>query len=487
MADELIGCDAIALGEIIQKGKIRPAELLETIIQRIERANPKLNAVIHKMYDQAHEIAEMKPPGGLFGGVPFLLKDLIAEYKGAPFYEGSQAVKGYVSKLDSELVKRQKAAGLIIVGKTNTPEFGLVPTTEPSLYGATANPWDPNLTPGGSSGGSAAAVAAGIVPMAHGNDAGGSIRIPASCCGLFGLKPTRGRNPLGPLFGDMGTGIVCEHAVSRTVRDSAALLDVTSGPDPGDPYQAPPSKHPFLEEVGREVGRLKIGFLTSIPEGWGIETQLHPDCQSAVRDAAQLCESLGHIVEEIAPEKLSYSNLFKTFGNLFGCLTGHMIAYWEKELGKELAQDKLEPVTWVSYQAGLKRTGADYLCIVEELQRFSRDLALWYDEGGYDMILSPTISIPPTKLGAFQLMPDDPMRWARMSNTFVALTYIYNITGQPAMSVPLFWNEANVPIGVQFAGRFGDEATLFRLAAQLEQARPWADRRPPIHCSNPEI
>lgn len=486
MADELIGYDAIALGEMIQKGEIRPTELLETIIQRIERVNPKLNAVIHKMYDQAREIAERRPAGGLFGGVPFLLKDLIAEYKGVPFHEGSLAVKGYISKIDTELVRRLKAEGLIIVGKTNTPEFGFVPTTEPSLYGATVNPWDPTLTPGGSSGGSAAAVAAGIVPMAHGNDGGGSIRIPASCCGLFGLKPTRGRSPLGPLFGDMGTGIVCEHAVTRTVRDSAALLDATSGPDPGDPYQAPPKERPFLEEVRREVGRLKIGFLTSIPGGWSIETRLHQDCENAVKDAARLCESLGHIVKEIAPEELSYSNLFKTFGKLFSCLTGHFIAYWEKELGKELTQDHLEPVTWVSYQAGLKRTGADYLGIVEALQLFSRKLAHWYDEGGYDMILSPTISIPPTKLGAFQLVPDDPMRWARMSNTFVALTYIYNITGQPAMSVPLFWNEANVPIGVQFAGRFGDEATLFRLAAQLEQARPWADRKPPIHCSSPE-
>jgi len=486
MADELISYDAIALGEMIRKGKIRPTELLETVIQRIERVNHELNAVVHTMYDQARESAERRPGGGLFGGVPFLLKDLIAEYKGAPLHEGSLAVKGYVSKIDTELVKRQKAAGLIILGKTNTPEFGLVPTTEPSLYGATVNPWDPSLTPGGSSGGSAAAVAAGIVPMAHGNDAGGSIRIPASCCGLFGLKPTRGRNPLGPLFGDMGTGIVCEHAVTRTVRDSAALLDATSGPDPGDPYHAPPKEHPFLEEVGREVGRLKIGFLTSIPGGWSIETQLHQDCKNAVEDAARLCGSLGHIVEEIAPEELTYSNLFKTFGNLFCCLTGHMIAYWEKELGKELRQDQLEPVTWASYQAGLKRTGADYLGIVEELQRFSRRLGHWYDEGGYDMILSPTISIPPPELGAFHLAPDDPMRWARMSNAFVALTSVYNITGQPAMSVPLFWNEDNVPIGVQFAGRFGDEATLFRLAAQLEQARPWADRKPPIHCSNPE-
>jgi amidase len=247
MNDDLIGYDAMELAKLIRGGELKATELLEITIQRIERLNPKLNAVIHKMYDQARGIAKdcdsrshgTASPGAVFYGVPFLLKDFLAEYKGAPLHEGSRAVEGYVSKLDTELVKRQKAAGLITVAKTNAPEFGLLPTTEPALYGPTLNPWNPALTPGGSSGGSAAAVAAGIVPMAHGNDGGGSIRIPASCCGIFGLKPTRGRNPLGPLFGDIGAGIICEHAVTRTVRDSAALLDATSGPDTGDPYYAP--------------------------------------------------------------------------------------------------------------------------------------------------------------------------------------------------------------------------------------------------------
>jgi amidase len=493
MTNELISYDAIALGELIRNGEVNPKELLETTMQRIEKLNPQLNAVIHKMYDQARDTAEDwssaikagRAAGVVFCGVPFLLKDLIAEYNGVPFHEGSLAVKGYVSKLDSELVKRQKAGGLIIIGKTNTPEFGCLPTTEPALYGPTVNPWNPSLTPGGSSGGSAATVAAGIVPMAHGNDGGGSIRIPASCCGLFGLKPTRGRNPLGPLFGDWGSGIIHEHGVTRTVRDSAALLDVTSGPDVGDPYYAPPRERPFLEEVGREVGHLKIGFLTSIPKGWHEEeTKLHSDCESAVKDAARLCESLGHFVEEIAPDQLSHPNIAVTFGYIFSCFVGHVVAYWEKELGKKIKQDELEPVTWGRYQACFKRTGADYLVAVEEIQRFSRKIARWYHEGGYDLLLSPTMTIPPTKLGAFQPTPDDPMKWLGVTLSFVAFTRIQNMTGQPAMSVPLFWNEDNIPIGVQFAGRFGDEATLFRLAAQLEQARPWGDRRPPIHCSN---
>ena len=445
------------------------------------------------MYDQAHEAAKSwtsKIKSGeatktIFCGVPFLLKDLIAEFKGVPFNEGSCAVKGYISKTDSELVKRQKDSGLIIVGKTNTPEFGCIPSMEYSCYGPTHNPWNPNLTPGGSSGGSAAAVATGVVPMAHGNDGGGSIRIPASCCGLFGLKPTRARNPLGPLFGDLGSGIIYEHAITRTVRDSAALLDVTSGPDLGDPYAAPHKQRPFLEEVGRTPGRLKIGFLSSIPESWIEKTDLHPDCKNAVKDAAQLCQSLGHIVEEIDPVQLTYPQIVQAFGIVWCCLIGHIIAYWEKELGKIIKKDELEFMNWDDYQQGLENiTGADLLVAQENIQRFSRQIARWYSEGGYDLLLSPTMRIPPTKLGAFEVTSEDPQKWLDLTRSFISFTRIQNLTGQPAMSVPLFWNENNIPIGVQFAGRFGDEATLFRLAGQLEQARPWKNKIPPIHCDN---
>ena len=490
--DELVGYDAVGLSELIRKGEITPAELLETTIKRIEKLNPKLNAIIHKLYDQARtaaanlssDIKGTKTKDSAFGGIPFLLKDLIAECKGTPFNEGSSAVQGYISKLDSELVKRHKASGLIIVGKTNTPEFGILTTTEPFLHGPTVNPWDPSLTPGGSSGGSAAAVSAGIVPMAHGNDGGGSIRIPASCCGLFGLKPTRGRNPLGPLFGDIGGGIVHEHALTRTVRDSATLLDETSGPDLGDPYHVPPPERPFREEVGRDAGRLRIGFLSSIPAGWNENTDLHPDCVKAVQDAARLCEALGHHVEEIVPAKLSHPKIPENFGTIFSCFVGHMVAYWERELGKEIGQNELETITWDSYQSGLKRTGADYLVAMEEIQRFSRKIARWYHEEHYDLLLSPTMRVPPPKLGAFKATPDDPREWLQVALSMVAFTRTQNITGQPAMSVPLYWNEDTLPIGVQFAGRFGDEATLFRLAAQLEQARPWADKIPPVHCSN---
>ncbi len=490
--DELVGYDAIGLSELIRKGDITPTDLLETTIQRIEKLNPKLNAIIYKMYDEARTLAanlssrskSAKSTDPVFGGIPFLLKDLFAECKGAPFSEGSQAVQGYISKLDTELVKRHKACGLIMVGKTNTPEFGILTTTEPALHGPTFNPWNPGLSPGGSSGGSAAAVAAGIVPMAHGNDGGGSIRIPASCCGLFGLKPTRGRNPLGPLFGDVGGGIVHEHALTRTVRDSAILLDQTSGPDLGAPYFVSPPKRPFHEEVGRDAGKLKIGFLSSIPDGWNEETDLHPDCVNALLDAARLCETLGHKVEEVVPAKLGYPRIPEFFGNIFACYVGHVVAYWERELGREIGQDELEAITWESYQAGLKRSGVDYLIAVEGIQRFSRKIAHWYHEGQYDLLLSPTMRIPPPKLGAFRATPEAPREWLQVALSMVAFTRTQNITGQPAMSVPLYWNEDNIPIGVQFAGRYGDEATLFRLAAQLEQARPWADKIPPIHCNS---
>jgi amidase len=282
----------------------------------------------------------------------------------------------------------------------------------------------------------------------------------------------------------MGGGIVHEHAITRTVRDSAALLDITSGPGLGDPYVAPPKERPFLQEVEKDVGPLKIGFLTRVPEGWNEETELHSDCRTAVEDGARLCESLSHTVEPVAPEELSHPNIPKTFGLVFTCLIGHFIAYWERELQRKIEPDELEPVTWDIYQESLGKTGADYLVAIEEIQHFTRKIARWYDKGDYDILLSPTMRIPPTELGAFESTPEDPKRWLRMALSFVAFPRTQNMTGQPAMSVPLYWTENNIPIGVQFAGRFGEEAKLFRLAAQLEQARPWTHRKPRIHCSD---
>jgi amidase len=490
--DDLTSYDALGLAELIRARTISPVELLEATIRRIEKTNPRLNTVICRLYDQARKEAERcasraygpaGAPAPRVAGVPFLLKDLVPDMEGAPFSEGSRFVHGHVSPLDCELVRRLKASGLIIVGKTNTPEFGVLTTTEPLLHGPTHNPWDPRLTPGGSSGGSAAAVSAGIVPMAHGNDGGGSLRIPASCCGVFGLKPTRARNTLAPLFGDMAGGIIHEHALTRTVRDSAALLDATAGPAPGDPYQAPKPERPFLEEVGRSPGKLKIGFLSRVPPGWNEHTDLHPDCADAVKDAARLCEDLGHVVEEVPAAALAWPDLPKVFIVIFASFVGHVVAYWERTLGRKVDQELLEPVTWDLYLESRKITAPEYLVAKEELQRFARMMAGWYDRGRFDVLLSPTMQVPPTRLGAFDPSPEDPGRSIRTALSFVAFTRTQNITGEPAMSVPLFWNHDTVPIGVQFAGRFGDEATLFRLAAQLEQARPWAGRLPPLHCS----
>jgi len=490
MAD-LAAYDAVGLAELVRRRRISPVELLESTIQRIEEMNPRLNAVIWTRYDRAREEAqrwETHPSGddggrpSRFRGVPFLLKDLVTDLEGAAFSEGSRFVHGHVSPLDSELVRRIKASGLVIAGKTNTPEFGVLTTTEPLLHGPTRNPWNPRLTTGGSSGGSAAAVAAGIVPMAHGNDGGGSIRIPASCCGVFGLKPTRARVPLGPLFGDLGGGIIHEHALTRSVRDSAALLDATAGPALGDPYCAPPPARPFFQEVGRSPGKLRIGFLSRVPPGWNEETALHPDCLEAVQDAVRLCEALGHTVKEVPAEELAWTDLPRAFIVVFASFVGHAVAYWERTLGKTVRQELLEPVTWDLYQESRRITAAAYMVAREELQRFARKVAQWYQDGSFDLLLSPTMQVPPTELGAFDPSPDDPGRSIRTALSFVAFTRTQNITGEPAMSVPLYWNRDAVPISVQFAARFGDEATLFRLAGQLERARPWAERRPPLYC-----
>ena len=295
--DDLAFLDATAQAELVRRKEVQAIELVEAAIERIERLNPELNAVVTKMYEQAHAVATGELPDGPFAGVPFLLKDLGAPYDGVRMTLGTNLLRDFVPSHDSEFVARLKRAGLIILGKSNTPEFGLLPTTEPHLFGPCRNPWDTNRTTGGSSGGSAAAVAAGLVPMAHANDGGGSIRIPASCCGLFGLKPTRARNPLGPDFGDLMSGLVIDHAVTRSVRDSAALLDATSGPDVGDPYWAPPPERPFLQEVGADPGRLRIASTTTAATG----VPVHADCVSAVRDAVALCADLGHEVVEAAP------------------------------------------------------------------------------------------------------------------------------------------------------------------------------------------
>jgi len=471
--DDLAFLDATAQADLVRRKEVKAGDLVDAAIDRIERLNPTLNAIVTPMYHLARKAASGPLPDGPFAGVPFVLKDLLAEYAGVRFIEGSAFLSDHVSDRDSELVARHKRAGLIIVGKTNTPEFGLLPTTEPRLFGPTRNPWDTGRTTGGSSGGSAAAVAAGMVPMAHGNDGGGSIRIPASCCGLFGLKPTRGRNPLGPHYGDMFSGLVAEHAITRSVRDSAALLDATSGPDLGDPYWAPPPARPFLREVGAAPGRLRIAFTTEA----ATDVQVHPDCVAAVRDAAGLCSDLGHEVVEAAPP-IDGQVVTQAFITLWSAGCAWTVDDWARRTGREPSPDLFEPLTWALQETGRQQSGSTYLLALQDLQRVSRDVARFF--AGYDIWLTPTLGEPPVPLGTFDSPPENPLQGIFRTGAFMPFTPVCNITGQPAMSVPLYWNADGLPVGTHFIGRFGDEATLFRLAAQLEQACPWADRRPPV-------
>jgi len=468
--EELRWLDATALAQLVVKREVSPRELVDSAIARIEALNPELNAVITPMFEQARELADGELPDGPFRGVPFLLKDLTASYAGVPTQSGSRFLKGFVPRFDSELTRRWKRAGLVVVGKTNTPEFGILPTTEPHAFGPTRNPWNKGHATGGSSGGSAAAVAAGMVPMAHANDGGGSIRIPASCCGLFGLKPTRARNPLGPASGDILSGLVCEHAVTRSVRDSARLLDVSHGPDVGDPYCAPPPARPFADEVGAKVGKLRIALTTDSFAG----TPVHRDCVAAVESAAALLSDLGH---EVELAKLPVDEgLNEPFVVVWAAGIAAGVDAWTRVLGREPKPEELEPLTWALADMGRKAGAHEYLLALQYIQAMSRKIARFMER--YDVWLAPTLGEPPPPLGTFEATDDNPLAGFRRAFNFVPFTPICNATGQPAASLPLYWNDDGLPIGVHIAGRFGDEATLFRLSAQLEEARPWSDRRP---------
>jgi amidase len=416
------------------------------------------------MFERARASAASVPTGP-FAGVPMLCKDLALEMRGARFTEGSRFLQDYVSTFDAELASRYQRAGFVCLGKTNTPEFGMAPLCEPVLFGSTRNPWDLNRTTSGSSGGSAAAVAAGLVPVAHGNDMGGSIRYPASACGLFGLKPTRARNSLAPRYGDVLAGMACEHVLTRSVRDSAAILDATSGPVLGDPYWAPPPVRPFLDEVGADPGRLRIAYSRRTPDG----PLGHPDCLAAVDDAIALASSLGHDLVEVDFCGIT-PRVGEAIGTAIGAATAWIMRYWIRELGRTPGPDDIEPLTRLLWEAGERVTAGEYLIALEDLQEFSRGVARFLTD--VDLWLTPTLSTPPPPIGTDIAAMGETVRYAGV---------IANITGSPAMSVPLWWNADGLPIGVHFLAPFGDEATLLRLAGQLEEARPWADRWPPVN------
>jgi amidase len=464
--------DGLGLASLVRRREISAAELLEVAIARVEERNPRLNAVVSRLYDEARAAIAAGLPAGPFTGVPYLLKDLGVLYAGAVTTSGSAFFADSVADHDSEITARLKRAGLVIFGKTNTPELGLATSTEPRLFGPTRNPWNLAYSAGGSSGGAAAAVAAGMVPMAHATDGGGSIRIPASCCGLFGLKPTRARNPMGPDVGEGWSGCSVGHAITRSVRDSAALLDATSGPDVGDPYWAPPPALPFLEEVGAEPGPLRIALAT---RPWS-DRPVHPDCIAAAEAAARLCEQLGHHVEEATPA-VDAAALRVAMRVIAGANVRMLLDRRAATLGRELTADDVEKITWSLATEGLEATAADYARSILVLHRTGRAVGRFFTR--YDLLLTPTMCQPPYPLGVQDMMTDDLEAFAAALHSSIAFTSLFNASGNPAMSVPLHWSEAGLPIGVQFAAPFGDEATLFRLAAQLEAARPWADRRPP--------
>ncbi len=485
--------DGLGLAQLVRTKQISPAELIEEAISRIEAHNPKINAIIYKMYDQARKVAQGTLPDGPFKGVPFLLKDMHATVEGVPTSSGTRILKNIPQPHDNEIVRRYRAAGVILLGKTNVPEFSLLPYTEPEAFGPTNNPWDLTRTAGGSSGGSAAAVAARLVPLAGGSDGGGSIRIPASCCGVFGLKPTRGRTPAGPDVGDIWRGFTQEHVLTRSVRDSAAMLDAISGPDVGAPYWAAAPERPYLQEVTTEPGRLRIAF-TSTPF---LGHEVHEDCRKGLEATVRLLEKLGHELVEAAPQ-IDREAFAIAFLTMIAAETRDEIDWAAGLAGRKTSYADFETGTSALALLGQAFSAGKYANALNYLLSTARSVGRFFE--GYDVLLTPTLAEPPILTGSLQpsaaerfligLVGRLNAAWllnalgvikplASKTFNFMPYTPIFNVTGQPAMSVPLCWNEAGLPIGMHFVGRFGDEATLFRLAGQIDRAQPWSDRIPP--------
>ncbi len=463
--------DGLGLAELIRKKQITPTELLHAVRQRLEAVNPKLNAFAALFFDKAEAQIKQGLPDGPFKGVPYALKDLGMNLTGTVTTYGSRVWKNNLASFDSTLVARYKNAGLVIFGKTTSPELGLTTTTESVAFGKTRNPWNLERTSGGSSGGASSAVAARIIPMGHASDGGGSIRIPASCCGLFGLKPTRGRIPFGPAALEGWNGCSAHHAVTISVRDSAALLDSSHGAELGSPYWCPPPARPFLKEVGVDPGKLRIAFAPAPPGGVAVDAE----CKQAAADAAKLCESLGHRVEETT---LPIDNAFfrQSFLTVITVSMARALEDATSILGHAVTEADVEPATWAMYQQGKTINSVVYSRSIANMHQVGLTMAKFQEK--YDVILSPTLAKPPMPLGVLSL--DDPARYGKEVSEFSPFTALYNVTGQPSMSVPLHWTRDGLPVGVMFSARFGDEATLFRLAAQLEKAKPWANRKPNV-------
>ena len=483
--------DAIGLAGLVRDGEITPSDLLDAAIERVEGRNPALNAVVYELFERARSNVDALPEGPL-RGVPFLVKDLAITIEGTPTSNSTRLGMDRPATKSSVLAERYEGAGLQLLGKTNTPEFGIMGITEPELRGPCRNPWNTDYTPGGSSGGSGSAVAARIVPVAHAGDGGGSIRIPASACGLFGMKPTRGRVTMAPWTGEAWAGFVQEHVLTRSVRDSALLLDISDPPTPGEPYAAPHKERPFLDEVGANPQALRI----AVHRGslWADGT--HADCLEAVDSTASLLEELGHEITEARPP-FDRDELVRAYFLVVGSGVARFVETTAAAAGRRPRASDYEPATWVLAQIAWKASAPDLMGAEQTIQVASREIAAFFEQ--YDTFVCPTMARPPARIGELAVQPAERFQLAVLRTlpfkrlldvaldkmgsgrlVWMPNTQLFNQTGQPAMSVPLHWNAAGLPIGVQFAGRFGDEATLFRLAAQLETARPWADRKPTL-------
>ena len=470
--------DATEQAGLVASGEVSASELVEAAIERIESidldGDRPINSVVMRWFDHAREVAAGNPSGP-FGGVPFLLKDLWAEYTGFPMSNGNAALKeaAVPATEDSTLVGRFKAAGLVTLGRTNSPELGSLPVTEPLAWGPTRNPWHRDHTPGGSSGGASAAVAAGLVPIAHASDGGGSIRIPAACAGLVGLKTSQGRITQGPVRTE--TGFSVQFVVSRSVRDSARMLDAVHGSGVGDTVIAPPPARAFADELGADPGAMRIGLLDTHPG----DGTMHPDCVTAVTSAATLLESLGHRVEHGHPTILEDTDFTRRFMAVWATMMAAGIDACSTTVGRPLTADDVEPVNWAQNEHARTLTAVDYVESLAAISDYRRRLQRWWDVDGWDLLLTPTLNEPAARIGEHLAQPGDPMAGMKRAAEFVAYTPPFNTSGQPAISLPLAWNEDGLPVGVQLVAAYGREDVLLRVASQLEAAQPWADRRPP--------
>lgn len=472
--------DGLGLAELIRKREVTAAELLSSAREALAQLNPVLNVVCHDLSERARVAAAAIESGAPFGGVPFLLKDIGAQMKGTAYECGSRLLRGNVSSYDSNLTTRFARAGLVTFAKTTTPEFGAQINTEPLLTGITRNPWNPGVTPGGSSGGAAAAVAAGIVPIAHANDGLGSIRIPAANCGLFGLKPTRQRTPAGPVSAEISGGRGVEFVVSRSVRDSAALLDAVHGMDVGAPHCAPAPRRPYVEELSVERNPLRIALMDRTFTGAAV----HPECARAAQDLGRLCADLGHSVEEAAP-KFDWNAYMWAIRTAGSASFAAGISGVSRALGREPSLENLEPLTWLSYLEGRTLRAEDYFKALDVFASVQRTLGMFFQR--FDILITPMLSQPPADIGWLGTPGDDLDRfWQKFGgDEYSPFAGVFNVTGQPAASIPCHETGDGRPIGTQIAAPFGEEGLIFQLAAQLERARPWRERIPGIHVSRP--